>query len=199
MPCSIPNGILFGMQWIIGVDEAGRGPLAGPVSVGAVALPVHLNEWSAWGGLKDSKQLSEKKREEWFLRISTGGVRHSVALVSAQVIDAAGIVSAVKNAAAQAVDMLHLSPQEAKVLLDKNIRLPEVWEQEEFIKGDERIPAIALASIVAKVTRDRYMCTLAEALPQYGFERHKGYGTKAHYVALREHGLSSAHRKTFLS
>ncbi len=187
------------MQWIIGVDEAGRGPLAGPVSVGAVALPVHLNEWNVWNGLKDSKQLSEKKRDEWFLRIATEGVRHSVALVSAPVIDRAGIVSAVKSAAVQAVDMLHLSPQEAKVLLDKNICLPDVWEQEEFIKGDERIPAIALASIVAKVTRDRYMRALAETFPQYGFERHKGYGTKAHYAALKKYGLSSAHRRTFLS
>lgn len=186
------------MQWVIGIDEAGRGPLAGPVAVGAAAIPVEHNEWEFWKGLKDSKKLSEKKRGEWYGRIQEEGIVHAVCMVGADVIDREGIVYAVKSGAKEAILQIGIAPEEACVLLDKNIQVGEEWQQEEFVKGDERIPVIALASIVAKVTRDRHMTAIAKEYPEYGFETHKGYGTKAHYAAIKEQGLCCEHRRTFL-
>ncbi len=184
--------------WVIGIDEVGRGPIAGPIAVGAVALPFSQNEWRYWEGLRDSKKLSERQREVWYSRIQKESLRHAVAQVSAAVIDEKGITYAARLAVKRAIERLELSPQEAQVILDKNLQAPVAWEQEEFVKGDERFPAIALASIAAKVTRDRYMCRMHARHPQYGFNQHKGYGTKLHYEALRTYGSAEIHRKSFL-
>lgn len=186
------------MKWIIGVDEAGRGPIAGPISVGVCAIPLKDNVWEKWEGLKDSKKLSEKKREEWYGRIKDDTqILYACAMVSAHIIDEKGIVYAARLAAKRAIGKLGFSPKEARVVLDKNLSVPNFWQQEEFVKGDERIPVIALASIVAKVTRDRYMKKIAKQYPEYGFEIHKGYGTVAHYNVIKKHELSEYHRKTF--
>lgn len=187
-------------KWIIGIDEVGRGPLAGPVALGAVAMPVELHEWSNWEGLKDSKKLSEKRREEWYGTASGDErLKWAVAATGARIIDTKGIVFAIRDAARRAIEKLGISPDEASVLLDKGIQLPLEWQQEQFVKGDEHYPAIALASIMAKVTRDRYMVGLATQYPVYGFESHKGYGTAVHIAAIRAHGqVPHIHRASFL-
>ncbi|MBP9669022.1 MAG: ribonuclease HII [Candidatus Pacebacteria bacterium] len=184
--------------WVIGIDEVGRGPLAGPIAVGAVALPIAQNEWVYWEGLKDSKKLSEKHREEWYARIKRDALRCAVAQVSAAIIDEKGITYAARLATQRAIQRLAIEAHEARVMLDKNLKAPVEWDQEEFVKGDERFPVIALASIAAKVTRDRYMCRLHAQDTRYGFDQHKGYGTKMHYAALREFGPTEIHRKSFL-
>lgn len=193
------------MQWVIGVDEAGRGALAGPVCVGAVLCPVNFQ----WEGLfatisrrevrlKDSKQLSAQQRNVLFESITTHGVlRHAAAFTDAATIDAIGIVNAAHEAAARAIASLGISPQRARVLLDAGLRAPGKWTQESFVRGDEQIPSIALASIVAKVTRDRHMEALGENNRAYGFENHKGYGTLDHRRAIRKYGLSEIHRVSF--
>ncbi len=184
--------------WIIGIDEVGRGPIAGPIAVGVVALPCSQNEWIHWEGLRDSKKLSEKQREEWYARIKKESLHYAVAQVSAAIIDEKGITHAARLAVKRAIERLDLSPHEARVMLDKNLQAPAVWEQEEFVKGDERFPVIALASIAAKVTRDRYMRRIHAQDERYGFDQHKGYGTKLHYAALRTFGPAAIHRKSFL-
>ncbi|HET8581090.1 MAG TPA: ribonuclease HII [Candidatus Paceibacterota bacterium] len=188
-------------EWIIGIDKAGRGPLAGPVAVGAVALPAARAAWSCWAGLKDSKQLTEKQRETWYGALAGDPhVRSAVALSDAATIDADGIVPAILDAAQRAIASLSIRTADAEVLLDRGISLPAAWRQEQHTKGDERFPAIALASIMAKVTRDRYMVRLAQEHPLYGFERHKGYGTKLHQERLRAHGpIPRVHRLTFIT
>jgi ribonuclease HII len=186
------------MLWVIGIDEAGRGPLAGPISVGAVAIPIEKNNWKFWQGLKDSKQLSAQQRSLWFQKIKEADILHAVAMVGARIIDKKGIVYAAQIAVTRSIHRLHISSKEAAVLLDWGLSAPDIWEQERFKKGDERIPAIALASIVAKVTRDHHMTRLAKKFPEYHFERHKGYGTRAHYDALARHGSCNIHRRTFL-
>lgn len=188
------------MKWIIGVDEVGRGPLAGPVAIGVCAIPVDLNTWENWEGLRDSKKLSEKKRNEWFERIKTEDkVKWSVSSSGARIIDSDGIVIAIREAAARAILKLGIDPKEAEVLLDRGLIVPEVWKQEQFTKGDEKIPVIAIASIMAKVTRDKYMVELGEKYPLYGFEKHKGYGTKVHQEAIRTHGpIPRIHRRLFI-
>ncbi len=186
------------MHWVIGIDEVGRGPLAGPIAVGAVAILLSENEWSCWEGLKDSKKLSEKRREAWYALMDERKINRAVSMVSAATIDKVGIAHAAKSAAAHAIARLNLTPNIARVLLDHGLKVPAEWEQEQFVKGDERFPAIALASIFAKVTRDRYMVSLAEKFPAYGFDQHKGYGTAHHYAALKKHGPTPLHRRTFL-
>lgn len=186
-------------KWVLGIDEAGRGPIAGPVAVGVVCLAVHENEWPHWKDLRDSKKLSEKKRLMWRALLDERAVHYAVELVEAAVIEEVGIVHAARRATVRAVQQLTVSPGEVAVLLDKNLSLPDEWQQEEFVKGDERIPAIALASIVAKTERDAYMCALDTQYPVYGFGKHKGYGTKAHYEALRAHGLTDEHRASWIS
>lgn len=188
------------MQWVIGIDEVGRGPLAGPVAVGAVLLPIELNEWEHWEGLRDSKQLSAKQREAWFSRVeSDTRIRWGVSSSGAPIINRHGIVRATREAALRALTKLECASVDAMVLLDRGLSVPRAWQQEQFTKGDERIPAIALASIMAKVLRDRHMIELAEKYPLYGFEAHKGYGTKMHREAIRTHGaLAGIHRTLFI-
>lgn len=184
--------------WVIGIDEVGRGPIAGPIAVGAVALPHEHNTWAHWDGLRDSKKLSERQRQEWSERVRAEAIPHAISYISANIIDEQGIVYAAREAARMSIEDLGIAPHEAFVMLDKNLRVPHVWEQEEYVKGDERFPVIALASIVAKVARDARMCEEHARDERYGFDRHKGYGTKSHYEALRRFGPSGIHRKTFL-
>jgi len=196
------------VQWQIGVDEAGRGALAGPVSVGAVLYPEDFDWREAFllitkrgePRLRDSKQLSAQQRETLYVYITAHArLRHAHALVSAESIDTIGIVNATHEAAALAIGKLGTEPGEASVLLDAGLRAPAKWGQESFVKGDERIPAIAFASIVAKVSRDRHMEALAISHAPYGFDAHKGYGTAAHRLAIRTHGfLPTVHRRSFV-
>lgn len=190
------------MSFIVGVDEAGRGPLAGPVSVGVVIADTDYDFLTAFPGLNDSKQLSEKKREVLYVMLEeemrAGRVRSVVQFVSAELIDRGGIVPAIRAAVAQGVRKLLPEPETGKVYLDGSLKAPPEYSQETVIGGDGLVPAIMLASIAAKVTRDRYMKKMALEYPEYGFEQHKGYGTKAHYEAIHAHGLSPLHRRTFL-
>lgn len=197
------------VQWQIGVDEAGRGALAGPVCVGAVLYPSDF-DWKAIFSLitkrglpklRDSKQLSAQQRDTLFAAIeSHGRLRHASAFVEAEVIDSIGIANATREAAAIAVQRLGIAPSRVEVLLDAGLSVSSEWKQESFIRGDENIPAISFASIVAKVTRDRHMEVLSETHTRYGFAQHKGYGTAAHALAIRQHGmLPFIHRKTFLT
>jgi ribonuclease HII len=191
------------MKYLIGIDEAGRGPLAGPVSVGAVMVPVDF-DWSLIEGVRDSKKLSEKKREVIFERaheLAQGSaLRFAVSTSSASYIDTYGIVPAIKRALSEALSHLEIAPEDCHVLLDGGLSAPAAYiHQETIIRGDDTEPVISLASIMAKVTRDRLMCRLAEKYPAYGFEVHKGYGTEAHCKSIRTHGLSGIHRATFCS
>ncbi len=187
-------------KYIVGIDEAGRGPLAGPVAVGACVVSVDF-DFKVFENLKDSKKLSPKRREEIFLIMKDlkkkGQLDFAVALVSSSAIDTVGIVSAIRNGMEGVINKLQISHSEVLIKLDGGLKAPAIYEQETIIKGDELVPAISLASIAAKVTRDNWMDSLAKKLPEYGFEVHKGYGTKAHLEAILTHGLSEAHRRSF--
>jgi ribonuclease HII len=148
--------------------------------------------------VRDSKKLSAQQRETLYGYIAEhGALKHSFAFVEAATIDAIGIVNAANEAASRSLALLGVGSSRAKVLLDAGLRAPAQWEQEAFVRGDERIPAIAFASIVAKVTRDRHMQELSEQYSVYRFDEHKGYGTLAHRRAIRSTGLSVLHRVTF--
>jgi ribonuclease HII len=191
---------------ILGVDEAGRGPLAGPVAVGVVAAPEGFDFLAAFPGLNDSKQLSEKKREAIFDALeamypymdTSALVQWRVEYSDAETIDQEGIVPAIRAALARAVRALMPEPGAGKVFLDGSLAAPAEYTQETIIRGDATVPAIMLASVAAKVSRDRLMRKLAAEYPAYSFEVHKGYGTKAHYAALAAHGPCALHRRTFL-
>lgn len=174
-----------------GVDEAGRGPLAGPV----VAAAVILDDLRPIAGLNDSKKLSAAKREKLFDEIRAKALCCSIAQASVQEIDEINILQATLLAMRRAVEGLRLKP--AKVLVDGN-RLPVLDVlAEAIVKGDATVPAISAASILAKVTRDRWCAELDAQYPQYGFAAHKGYGTAEHLAALQIHGACPEHRKTF--
>ena len=176
---------------IAGVDEAGRGPLAGPV----VAAAVILDELAPIKGLKDSKVLSERARERLFDEIRAKALCCSIAQASVEEIDRLNILQATMLAMRRAVDGLRQRPH--KVLVDGN-RLPELtMAAEAIVKGDAKVRAISAASILAKVYRDRLCLELHAKHPQYGFDGHKGYPTPAHLAALREHGACAEHRRSF--
>jgi ribonuclease HII len=187
---------------ILGVDEAGRGPLAGPVAVGVVAVDEGYDILAAFPGLNDSKKLSEKRREALFEKlqeeIRAGNVRAAVTLSSAAMIDGKGIAYAIRNGVSKGVTKLLPKPEDGKVYLDGSLKAPLEYAQETIIGGDGTVPAIMLASIAAKVTRDRYMKKIAVEYPAYGFAVHKGYGTKAHREAIQKHGVTPVHRRTFI-
>ena len=236
------------MKYEIGIDEVGRGPIAGPVAVGAFLF---LDEKARrqFKSVKESKQLSEAKREEWFALIEEhkkkGLLDFAVSFQGEKVIDSKGISFAIKKALKESLEKVcrnlrpshsnglefkgsrgHLglrgsqkcsagsnakltrlklpnfensNDESVSVLLDGGLKAPlEFINQETIIKGDEKIQVIALASICAKVLRDRKMIKLGKKHRQYGFERHKGYGTKEHYMAIRKHGILGAHRRSFL-
>ena len=181
-----------GITAICGVDEAGRGPLAGPVCAAAVILPDHLEI----PGLNDSKKLTDKKRRELFPIIKEKAIAYGIAFASEQEIDEINILQATFLAMQRAIDQLEGKANFALIdgNREKDFGIPVMT----VVKGDSRSANIAAASVLAKVTRDMYMEELAEKYPEYGFEIHKGYGTKAHYAALTELGASEVHRKTFL-
>jgi ribonuclease HII len=192
----------FSMRFLLGVDEAGRGPLAGPVSVGVVAVPEGFDVAREFAGVADSKKLSEKNRERLYemlaARVALGDVRFTVEFESAETIDREGIAVAVRRAVSRGVNTLAPDAALVRVQLDGALRAPSEYAQETIIHGDELIPIISLASIAAKVERDRLMRTLALEYPHYGFETHKGYGTKMHYEMLEKHGLCVIHRRSFI-
>lgn len=177
---------------ICGVDEAGRGPLAGPVCAAAVILPEHLE----LPGLTDSKKLTDKKRRELFPLIQDQAIAYGIGFATEQEIDEINILQATFLAMQRALEQLQVKPDLA--LIDGNREKDFGIPVKTVVKGDSLSANIAAASILAKVTRDNLMQEMAEKYPGYGFEIHKGYGTKAHYAALRELGASPIHRLTFL-
>lgn len=181
-----------GKNLICGVDEAGRGPLAGPVCAAAVIMPEGLIIES----VNDSKKLTAKKREKLFDIIKNEAVCYSVAFASASEIDEINILNATHLAMTRAVEGLEKAPE--IVLVDGNSLPKWYYNSEAIVKGDAVCHSIACASILAKVSRDRLMLLEAEKYPQYSFEKHKGYGTKVHTQAIKEYGPCPIHRKTFL-
>lgn len=182
----------LGLDVICGVDEAGRGPLAGPVCAAAVILPPHLQI----PGLTDSKKLSDKKRRELFPVIREQAVAYGIGLASESEIDEINILQATFLAMRRALEQLPVKPE--LVLIDGNREADFGLPVKTVVKGDSLSANIAAASILAKVTRDDLMLTLAGEYPQYGFDIHKGYGTRAHYAALRTYGPCPVHRRSFL-
>jgi ribonuclease HII len=187
---------------MLGVDEAGRGPLAGPVAVGVVAVSEGFDVAREFPGVADSKKLSEKKREGIYgmleTRVAQGDVRFVVEFESAEMIDREGIAPSVRSALSRGVNALAPDAALVHVQLDGSLRAPAEYAQETIIHGDALVPIISLASIAAKVERDRLMTEFAKKYPAYGFEIHKGYGTKAHYEMLLKHGLCAIHRRSFI-
>ena len=222
---------LWKIKYLIGIDEVGRGPLAGPVCVCAFVI-LKDNErrltpkesgasyrasadknhrWtqnttknfdmSIFRGVKDSKKLSVKKREEWFEKIEElkkkGLVDYKITFVSHKKIDKIGITKSIQKAINNCLK--DVNPKTCKVLLDGRIKAPERFlNQKTIIKGDEKEKVIALASIIAKVSRDKLMCDLSKKYPPYEFHRHKGYGTILHIKKIKKHGICKIHRKTYL-
>ena len=181
-----------GMSVVCGVDEAGRGPLAGPVCAAAVILPPDVDI----PGLNDSKKLSDKKRRELFPVIKECAIAYGIAFADHHEIDEINILQATYLAMERALSQLKVKPDIA--LIDGNRAKDFGVPVQTVVHGDSLSASIAAASVLAKVTRDDYMLEMAEKYPQYGFEIHKGYGTKAHYSALQKEGASPIHRVTFL-
>ena len=181
-----------GFEIICGVDEAGRGPLAGPVCAAAVILPPYLE----LPGLDDSKKLSDKRRRELFPEIKEKAIAYGIAFADHNEIDEINILQATYLAMERALRQLSVKPQLA--LVDGNRAKDFGVSVQTVVHGDSLSASIAAASILAKVTRDDYMLQMAQAYPQYGFDIHKGYGTKAHYAALTEFGACPIHRQSFL-
>lgn len=180
-------------QYICGIDEAGRGPLCGPVVAGAVILPKNCDILY----INDSKKLSEKMRDVLYDEITSGAIAWGVGIVSPERIDEINILQATYEAMKIAIDNLKVTPD---ILLNDAVIIPGIdIEQVKIIKGDAKSQSIAAASIIAKVTRDRMMAEYDKMYPGYGFAQHKGYGTKAHVEALKEYGPSPIHRKSFLT
>lgn len=181
-----------GYALVAGVDEAGRGPLAGPVYAAAVILP----QGAVIDGINDSKKLTEKKREELYGVITSVALDYCIASVDEKTIDDINILNATFLAMNNAVNGLGHRPD--FVLIDGNCIRGMELPHETLVKGDARSISIAAASVLAKVARDRYITEIGRRYPEYGFEKHKGYGTKAHYEALQKYGPSPVHRRTFL-
>lgn len=181
-----------GIELLAGVDEAGRGPLAGPVYAAAVILP----DDAYIQGLNDSKKLTEKRREELFEVITEKALAYAVAAVDEKRIDEINILNATFEAMNKAVEMLNVQPD--YVLIDGNRINGMTIPHETVVKGDAKSASIAAASILAKVSRDRFITEMSKKYPQYGFENHKGYGTAAHNEAILKYGPCEIHRRTFL-
>ena len=183
-----------GYSLVAGVDEVGRGPLAGPVVAAAVILP--LEEEKRIFGIEDSKKLSKKKREYLAEKIKEAAVAYAIEEVGEETIDEINILQATRLAMKRAIEKL--SPRPDFVLTDGNMTLDIETPQRSIVKGDAKVASIGAASILAKVYRDKLMEKYAEAFPHYGFERNAGYGTKVHIEAIREIGICTIHRKTFV-
>lgn len=195
------------MEYRIGIDEVGRGPIAGPVVVCACAVLSNVDVLSLFpkGELRDSKKLSEKRREHIRKELDSFCAEKKVVFALGEVnalrLDEIGISLAIKEAMNEALSQLEKEGISCatKVVLDGSLYAPQRYSnQETHIKGDEKYAEIALASIIAKVYRDTYMKELAQSFPSYGFEHHAGYGTKAHYEAIKKFGLTPYHRRSFL-
>ncbi len=201
-------------KYIVGIDEVGRGPIAGPVAVCAFLIKdekiLENQKEKKLPKLKDSKKLSKKQREVWFeyLKVAKaeGFCDYSVSFVSSLNIDKFGIVKCIQKALDESLKKITSQKElpapftTLKIFLDGGLHAPKEYvNQETIIRGDELHPVISMASIMAKVTRDAVMTKYAKEYPEYGFEKHSGYGTKAHYEAIKKHGLTSIHRKTFIS
>ena len=204
MPTDRLTGCNF--EYLVGVDEAGRGPVAGPVAVAAVAIPVQEYQryyrQDEFARLRDSKRLAEKKRRLWFDWLLTNRqlakLQFSVTLVGPQIIDRDGIVSALKVGVSRCLGRLALDLDRCQVKLDGGLKAPcSVADQQTIIKGDESEPIISLASVAAKVRRDRKMVVLSELYPQYQWSANKGYGTADHIERLKRYGLTPVHRRSF--
>jgi len=180
-----------GFEFVCGVDEAGRGPLCGPVVAAAVILPkdAHIE------GVNDSKKLSEKKREKLFDDIMENAVAVGIGMSDVDVIEKINILGATKEAMKEAITNLSIRPD--FVLIDGNQDINIDIDRQTVVSGDARSESIAAASIIAKVTRDRMLKQYDEIYPEYGFAKHKGYGTKAHIEAIKEYGLTPIHRPSF--
>jgi ribonuclease HII len=196
-------------KFVVGIDEVGRGPVAGPVTVCALLMSdsnyKKFKQSEICEKLRDSKKLSEKKREEWFAKIvdwqKEGMLDYAVFNLSASSIDKFGISSAIQKCLNKCLEKLDVpvACNRSQILLDGSLIAPDKYEnQRTIIGGDASEPIIALASIVAKVTRDKYMVEKSEQFPEYGLAQHKGYGTSAHMKAIEKYGLSNFHRKSFL-
>jgi ribonuclease HII len=184
-----------GLQFIAGIDEAGRGALAGPVAAGVVILPARQDLPTQLSGVRDSKQMTPDQRAEWARKLRLIALAWGIGLASAGEIDALGIVPATRLAAQRALQRLSVQPQH--LLLDF-LQLPQVTlPQTPLVKGDERSLSIAAASILAKTARDALLCDFERQYPGYGFASHKGYGTVAHRLAMQRLGLSPIHRRSF--
>ena len=181
-----------GYKFIAGIDEAGRGPLAGPVCAAAVILP----EDAFIEGINDSKKLSEKKREELYGKIIDIAISYNICMIDEKVIDEINILEATYLAMKKAVSGLSVKADFA--LIDGNSSKGMEIPYETVVKGDSKSISIAAASILAKVTRDRYITEIADNFPEYNFKKHKGYGTKEHTAAILKYGPCPIHRKTFL-
>jgi len=191
-------------KYIVAIDEAGRGPLAGPIAVAAVAATANSKLLK---NIRDSKKLSVKQREEWF-EILKDNFEYKVVMVGPQIIDRIGIQRATKLAVARVLRKISraieftivrdISRNKPLVLLDGLLKAPKHYEQKTIIRGDEKIPLISAASVIAKVVRDKKMRRLHRLYPEYCLDCHKGYGTKKHYKMLKKNGVSEIHRKTFL-
>lgn len=185
--------IKLGAKYISGTDEAGRGPLAGPVCVASVVMP--LDKESIIEGVNDSKKLSEKKRNELYVQILEKALAVSAVMIDEKVIDNINILNATKQGMVQSINELSVKPDVA--LIDA-VKLDINTKTESIVQGDARSYSIACASIVAKVTRDLEMQKLHIIYPQYGFDKHKGYGTKLHIENIKKHGLCDSHRRSFV-
>jgi ribonuclease HII len=197
------------IQWHIGIDEVGRGPIAGPVTVGIFAVQVDALEEKkvrdVLQNVKDSKQLTEKQREKIFRDIQILTRRrkdlwYRTVSIAAQDIDRRGIAACIRTAIRRGLSKTVDNPEYVSIKLDGGLRAPERFiHQETIIKGDQLNALISAASIVAKVTRDRYMIRMNSVFPNYGFAQHKGYGTKQHYKAIKKNGVCDLHRTTWIT
>lgn len=177
---------------IIGIDESGRGPLAGPVAIGAIAAKL---DFKILKGIKDSKKLSALQREKWEKILRKNFECHCV-FINHKIIDKINIHKATLLGVEKVLKKFSRKPD--LVLLDGSLKAPKKYKQKTIIKGDEKIPLISAASIIAKVTRDKKMVLFHKKFPKYNFDKHKGYGTKLHYKKIKKHGISKIHRLTFL-
>ena len=190
-------------QYIAGVDEVGKGPLAGPVAVAAVLAPKAF-DFNIFPHLNDSKKLSPKRREVIFEQAlavqEAGDIRFSIQYQPPEVIDSEGIEEAIRRALAGVLVDVAADKKPVHIYLDGRLKAPELFpSQETIVGGDGSVPIISLASVIGKVARDRLMCEYCDQYPEYGFSQHKGYGTKMHIAAIQKYGPSPIHRKSFLT
>lgn len=202
----MPRGFCYSEEmatYIVGIDEVGRGPIAGPVAVCICALKKRDYTRLKWNGVTDSKKMTALAREHWYQearRLKQQGIlMYTVVYISASVIDTKGIAWALRSCISKGLQRLNIDAR-STILLDGSLRAPGHYtKQSTIIKGDQKEKIISLASVIAKVSRDRRMVLLHRHYPQYSWDQNKGYGTREHYRALAQHGLSPLHRKSFLT